>query len=268
MKLIVDAGGTKTDWALVSPDGTVQTFESEGMNALMLSEEELRERLLRMALPPVNQTFYYGAGCVGAEVEARLCRVLGAQTCVAGDLLGAARALYGREGSGLVAILGTGSNSGVYDGRCIARNMPPLGYLLGDEGSGTAMGRGLLREVYRRGFMRAEFEAWVGMDYAQVLGRMYRRPGANAFLASLVGFIARNRQECGPIVREAFGRLFEQMGAYYGGAAAPRELRAVGGVAAGFAAELREAASAAGFELTAVMNRPMEGLIEYHKNHQ
>lgn len=269
MKLIADAGSTKVEWALVGPDGAVHTFESPGVNALMLSDEELR-RAYSSALrgidgARVSETFYYGAGCVSRSVCEKVAAGLPVKgnVKVGSDLLGAARALYGTD-SGLAGIIGTGSNTGLYDGNTIGENMPPLGFILGDEGSGAAMGRELLIQVYRFNVMRTTFESWLGMGYAEVLERVYRRPGANAFLASLVPFVACRRDECAQIIERTFTPLMRQISGYYGAKA--RELRLTGGVAEAFKEELRAIGAAHGVEVTRVKRRPMEGLIEYHQH--
>lgn len=269
MKLIADAGSTKVEWALMSPDGAVQTFESPGLNALLLSPDELREAFAR-ALADVDcaaiaSVAYYGAGCIGPEVAAKVSTALPvapeANVEVHSDLLGAARALYGRS-SGLAAIMGTGSNTGLYDGSRITANMPPLGFILGDEGSGAALGRELLRLVYRFNLERTAFEEWLGMDYAAVLERVYRRPAANAFLASLVPFIAEHRAECREVTAEVFGLFMSRIAQFYGPSAGA--LRICGGLAEAFAPEIARAARAHGISVTRTLNRPMPGLIEYH----
>lgn len=267
MKLIADAGSTKTEWALIDSDGTVQQFESAGINALMLSADELQAAFsaaLPAGLHPLRIHFY-GAGCVSDEVCGKVARALPGNGLkeVAGDLLGAARALLGHN-RGLAAILGTGSNCGLYDGRQITGNMPPLGYILGDEGSGTALGKALLRRVYRSGpELRGEFEAWAGMTYAQILERVYRQPAANAFLASLVPFI--RLRGLTDIAREAFGAFFAAIGRYFPN---HRSIAFTGGIANEFAPELRECARASGFEITDIQRRPMQNLIKYHHNHE
>lgn len=266
MKLIADAGSSKVEWALIDPCGATRCFESPGVNALMLSADELRHAFSE-ALPAgidPEEIHFYGAGCVSGEVcdKVRLALPAARRCEVHSDLLGAARSMLGRS-AGLAAILGTGSNCGHYDGERITSNMPPLGYVLGDEGSGTSLGKALLRHIYRSGEegrgLREEFERWLGMGYAEVLERIYRRPGANAFLASLVPFVRSHGPES--ICREAFGAFFGALRQFY---PAERYIVATGGVAAAFEAELRASAALHQFELTEIHQRPMKGLIKYH----
>lgn len=267
MKLIADAGSTKVEWVVLASNGTVQaTMETRGVNALMLTPDELRSEFTGLQnLADFSRIYYYGAGCVSEAVCAKVSAAL--PRCghveVHSDLLGAARALYDTE-SGLAAIVGTGSNTGLYDGERIVANMPPLGYVLGDEGGGASMGRQLLRAVYRSGLLRQEFEQWLGLDYAAVLNRVYAQPGANRFLASLVPFVAANRKVLSDVIQATFAPMMEQLRRYYGPEASSR-LRLVGGVAAEFALELRGIACRFGIEITRTLKRPMEGLIEYHR---
>lgn len=264
MKLIADAGSSKVEWALIDADGVSEQFETEGVNALMTNAEDLRRVFADvMANRHVDEVFFYGAGCLSPEICAKVEGALPAACAkfVGSDLLGAARALFGHD-AGLAAIMGTGSNCGLYDGERIVDNMPPLGYVLGDEGSGAAIGRALLLNIYRGDkLLRREFEQWSGMSYGEVLDAVYHKPRANAFLASLVPFIRLHGLE--HIATEAFDRFFAAIGSYF---PSERRIAFVGGIAAAFESELRESAAARGFEITGIYGRPLAGLIKYHSN--
>lgn len=156
MYLVADSGATKCDWALVAESG-VQRLRTRGLNPAVQEAAYMR-RVLASELgadAAPEAVWFYGAGCSARfpEATALMRTLLGerfpsARIGVESDLLGAARALFA-DGGGIACILGTGSNSGWYDGRGIVRNVPPLGYVLGDEGSGAAIGRELLRGVLR-----------------------------------------------------------------------------------------------------------------------
>lgn len=264
MIVIADAGSTKIEWCAVNAQGGVSTFETPGVNALMLCADELRaafEAALGDLRP--DAIYYYGAGCAAESVCCKVSDALprAPRVEVASDMLGAARGLLGRR-PGLAAILGTGSNSAAYDGCRLTANMPPLGFILGDEGSGAAMGRRLLRRVYRTGRLRRELEEYLAMDYAQVLDAVYRRPAANRFLGSLVPFVVCRREELADMIAEEFDAFFGALSAWY--AADERRLSLTGGVAAALGPELREAAARARFVIDKIEPRPMKGLIEYH----
>lgn len=264
MILIADAGSTKVEWCVVS-NGNRTVFVTPGINASQLDDAALRRRFSEAlvdlpALP--DAIYYYGAGCVTDEVCGKVAAALpaGPAVEVASDMLGAARALYGRE-PGLALILGTGSNSALYDGHSLTRNMPPLGYILGDEGSGAALGKRLLNISLRTGLLRPELERWLGMDYGDIIGRIYRSPEANKFLASLVPFIAEHAERLASVINAEFDALFNAMSPYY---PQNQHLRAVGGVASTLAPQLRDRAELHGFTIDQIQERPMAGLIAYH----
>lgn len=264
MILIADAGSSKVEWGVIADTTDVRTFETPGINAVMLGEEELR-RAFSEALQGVSADaiYYYGAGCATEAVCAKVARALprAARVEVASDMLGAARALCGRE-PGLVLILGTGSNSALYDGHDLTANMPPMGFIVGDEGSGAAFGRRLLREVYRSGRLRTELERRLGLGYGDILECVYRRPEANRFLASLMPFVVERAAELADLIDAEFDSLFSALTAFYG----PRRFSATGGVAYALRDRLRESAGRHGFTLDHVQARPMPGLITFHSH--
>lgn len=265
MLLIADAGSTKIEWCMVSDHGAREAFTTTGINALMLNEAELRAEFGKALgnLPAAPEAiYYYGAGCIGGEVNGKVARALphAHRKEVESDMLGAARALLG-HGSGLALILGTGSNSALYNGSALTANMPPMGYIIGDEGSGAALGKRLLREAYRCGTLRRELEEYAGLDYAGIIERVYRQPAANRFLASMVPFIAANSNELAPLITEEFNAMFAALKRHYGTA---HTVSATGGTASALEPFLRECALSNGFNINKIQERPMAGLIEYH----
>ena len=207
--LIADGGSTKIDWTIVS--GISQkTFRSPGINPVLWDigkiEQMLQEGLPHEILSDVESVYFYGAGCLGRSAEKMheaLMRVVAhdAEIEVESDLLGAARALFGNE-RGIACILGTGSNSALYGGKEIISNIHPLGYILGDEGSGASIGKHFLNALYKGRLpesLRKDFETETGLTYDDVIDHVYRQPMANKFLASLVIFVSkrrRNAQNC------------------------------------------------------------------------
>lgn len=125
MKLIADSGGTKVEWALVDAGKVVKQIFTSGINTLILTEEEISqyiddELILQLGdlARNVTEVYFYGAGCVDDDVCRTVRRAIRANIPVDAveahsDLLGAARAIFGRK-SGIACILGTGANSGYY----------------------------------------------------------------------------------------------------------------------------------------------------------
>ena len=270
--LIADGGSTKIDWTVVS--GISQkTFRSPGINPVLWDigkiEQMLQEGLPHEILSDVESVYFYGAGCLGRSAEKMqeaLMRVVAhdAEIEVESDLLGAARALFGNE-RGIACILGTGSNSALYDGKEIISNIHPLGYILGDEGSGASIGKHFLNALYKGRLpesLRKDFEIETGLTYDDVIDHVYRQPMANKFLASLVIFVSKRRKECAELLNEEFDNFIEKDILPYNHCELP--IGIVGGVGYEFYEELKEIFLRHRLKLNKVVAKPMENLVDYH----
>ncbi len=264
--LVADSGSTKTDWRL---DG--HSIETLGINPVRDSEEQVQGVVSSLPDADVRDIFFYGAGCIPPFKE-KVVRALAlkfpkASIQVESDMLGAARALCGRE-RGIVCILGTGSNSCLYDGECIVANVPPLGYVLGDEGSGAVLGRVLVSDLLK-GMLDAELKERFLSDFSltqeEILDRVYRQPMANRFLAGLVPFIIKHKGEesVHHLVVGEFRRFFVRNVVRYRRTDLP--VCFVGGIAHSFCDELHEAAGQEGFEVGTILRSPIDKMEEYHR---
>lgn len=282
MILIADSGSTKTDWAVLGAPGRSSVrIATQGINPLLFTDDqidgvfrqELLPRLDEAGVPAseVSEVAFYGAGCTPQQ-SPRVAMLLStlfpsAETFAESDLLGAARAVLGRE-QGIACILGTGANSCVYDGDRITAHIPPLGYVLGDEGSGAVLGRNFLNGILKGWLpatLRDEFFAESGQTYDDIIQRVYRQPLANRYLATIVPFIHQRIDE--PSLRQLVADNFEAFFRYnvlrY--ATPLRRMACVGGMAAPFQTILSEVASRHDFELVRVMRSPIEGLMTFHR---
>lgn len=278
MRLIADSGSTKTDWCVTSGKSVILNVKTHGINPFHQPEQAildiLRDELLPQLEPvgaaAITETHFYGSGCNEANapvVRRVLEKVFGTSVkiFVYSDLLAAARAVCGKS-EGVACIMGTGVNSCLYDGNAIVANTPPLGYILGDEGSGAVLGKLFLNALYK-GFlpqeMTGEFETWISMSYQDIITRIYREPMANRFLASIAPFIHSHLDvpAVRSIVIDNFRGFFRRNVAQYDAAAMP--VGAVGSIAWFFQDELREAARAEGFTVSKILRSPMEGLLEF-----
>ena len=312
MKLIADSGSTKTDWSLVDESGkVVATCKSQGLNPYHLSEDEILRVLQEEVRTPLLaqlsdasfcgctgvdamddlSVYFYGSGVTGAmvpKVETLLRQAFEASEAhAASDMLGAARALLGQE-SGIAVILGTGSNSCLYDGERIVKGVPPLGYILGDEGSGTAIGKAFFRLIFRNSqalSLREKFMEWSGMDYAAVIDRIYRQPLANTYLASVSTFVGeqlaelkKNSQEASVefqllsgMVKEVYRDFCNHILAYYAASSGSalssttQMVGFVGSIAYYFQDYIASALQENGFAMGKVLRSPMDGLLKYHQ---
>lgn len=283
--LIVDSGSTKTSWCFAflpdtkSADGA-RTVTTEGLNPSVMSAEEVEEKIakalnhclqsLSISAADVENVFFYGAGCIsgraGVVSESIQSILVDARIYVADDLLGAARALCGHK-AGIACILGTGSNSCLYDGKNIVAHTPALGYVLGDEGSGAVLGRKFLNAVLKQTLpenIRKRFLQESGLDMAEVINRVYRSPAPNRFLASMSKYIHGylDEKEVRDIVIDNFEDFIRNNILAYGDKF--RTINVVGSIAYHYKEQLTEAASRNGFQIGKIIKSPIEGLIEYH----
>ena len=213
--------------------------------------------------------YYYGAGVVSDAQRTFLADTLSAlspRVEVNGDMLGAARAVLGSQ-AGIACILGTGSNTCQYDGHDIVDNVPAMGYILGDEGSGASIGRRFIGDLFKREYPDEVRRAWdveVGLDLADVIERVYRQPGANSFLGSVVPFVRKMTTvpQVGAMVMDEFDRFFRRNVVKY-----DHELNLlglVGSVAHHFAPEISAVAARHGYRIATIIADPMPGLVKYH----
>jgi len=279
MRLIADSGSTKTDWVLTIEKGVERRFHTQGINPFHQSEESiltiLREELVTQ-LPALDaeelSIAFYGSG-VRPELEPVMERLLRTALPTAtaveahSDLLGAARAVCGHR-EGIACILGTGANSCLYDGLRIVSNTPPLGYILGDEGSGAVLGRRFLNALYKDGLSKELNDAFVqqtGLTMADVIDRVYRQPLANRFLASLCPFVHEHLDDeaVRDMVTDGFRDFFRKNIVPYGRRDLP--VAFVGSVAWYFQEQLAVAASDEGFLLGNVVKSPLKGLVSFER---
>lgn len=278
MILIADCGSSKIEWSLLSADGHEEKrFHTPGMNAVMMTRDEIDQRIAAELVPElgdvcsrVGHVYFYGAGCISPAVCGNVADAIShylpnAIVEVYSDLLAAARALCGHQ-PGIACIMGTGSNSCYYDGQEIVSNVSPLGFILGDEGSGAVLGKRLVGDVLKRQLpdeICEEFLDKYDLDLLSIIDRVYRKPQANKFLASLSPFIHEHIDcpEMRAMVKGEFMAFFRRNLCAY---PQSRVANFVGSIAYYYRPLLDEAAAANGFAVGTVLRAPMEGLIEYH----
>lgn len=285
MKLIVESGATKTSWRAICDDGSVRCVQTEGLSPTCLDLEHTQS-IVRKAVPQLNpegkhvdEVFFYGAGLVSPESTAPLAMALEmwcpmAQVHFHSDILAAARALFG-DGNGVVAIMGTGSNSCLYENGEIVRNIRPGGYVLGDEGSGVSLGKAFLAD-FIKGLLPAHLEAAFvreyGLDYSQIVRKVYKEPSASTFMASLAPFILSLKDD--PYVQDILTDNLESLirrsiVRYADGAADPaaaRNIGVVGSFGCACEEELRTIGERYGLNFVKFIKSPIDELVAYHAN--
>jgi len=276
--LIADSGSTKTDWILRASDGTQTELHTDGINPARDARDIIYNVLYHQLLTQLPATdglqavYFYGAGCIepfSQTVQSVISELLpGCVVEVESDLLGAARALCGHE-PGIACILGTGSNSCLYNGKHIEKHTPPLGFILGDEGSGSFLGKTLLNGLFKGilpATLKQAFCDKYNMTLPDIIGRIYRQPAANTFLASLVPFIAEHRShpDIHNMLVDAFHLFIVRNIVVYGHKELP--IHCVGGIAYQFTDELRESAAAEDMQIGRILRKPIESIVQYHLN--
>lgn len=276
MILIADSGSTKTTWCLIDQSiEPVASCMTSGINPMYQDEEAILKMLqqeFNLSLEAPSEIFFYGAGCIGNDINRIVISALASyfntqSVTVDTDLLGAARSLCG-EKEGIACILGTGSNSCYYNGHEIAANVSPLGYILGDEGSGAVLGRkfiaDLLKNQLPEHLVTAFFDS-CRISRQQIMEQVYKKPFPNRFLAQFTGFIHGNLHEdkLRNLVITSFAEFFNRNVSQYPGAH-QLPVHFTGSVAFHFSTLLRETAEKEGYSIGSITQDPMEGLIRYH----
>ena len=276
MFLIADCGATKCDWA-VSDGINATVFTGNGFNPITTGEDAI-EKAIRQDITgnvdpgTIDEIFFYGAGCISGDPSDRVKNALArifpaAKTNTYSDLVAAGRALF-KTDNGIAAILGTGCNSGVYVDGDIAEHIPPMGYILGDEGSGASIGKRLINAIYKREIpdtYRQMFERECMMGYDDVIYGVYRSETPAQFLASLVPFINDHIGDniFRNLVLTEFDLFFNRNIIRLN---RPKNFTIgfVGSIAYNFAEILKDAARFHGLTIYSIIQKPIQRLAEYH----
>lgn len=280
MIIIADGGSTKTNWCLLDDSNKKIYFNTEGYNPYFVDSEYIVNSL-RKGLPndlpfdEIKEVNYYGAGVHNEEKAEIVIKAIQevfpkAQVEVGHDLLAAARALLGTE-SGFAAILGTGTNSCIYDGHDITYNIDSCAYILGDEGSGSYIGKKLLTD-YIRDLMpqdvRKVFYETYKITPDEIMDTVYTKPLANRFCASFSKFVYDNNvniEYTRAIVDDAFEAFFKNLVSKY-----PNyqeyTFNCIGSVGYNFRNVLEEKAIQYGMKVGKILRSPIDDLVQFHIN--
>lgn len=276
MILIADSGSTKTNWCLTDKQQLICEIDSAGINPYFQSQEDIRNEIskivshLKVETNKIEAIYFYGAGCTSEKIEVvRNAIEENFETEhieVGSDLLGAARGICGKE-AGIACILGTGSNSCFYNGSEIEQNISPLGFILGDEGSGAVLGKLLVGDLLKNILpttLKDKFFIQFNLTPAQIIEKVYRQPFPNRFLAGLSPFLAENIHEPAiyQLVLNSFKSFFDRNVKNYD--YQNYTVNFVGSVAFHYKNILTEAAKQSDIRLGYIEKSPMNGLINYH----
>jgi len=283
MYAIAESGSTKTDWYIYDKaNKESMQFPSAGINPYFSTEATIKETLNnsfeRLNPSQIQQLDFYGPGCSLPEMQEKLRKELhvhfiNASVKVHSDLLAAARGLFG-SGMGIACILGTGSNSGVYENSKIIENLPSLGYMFGDEGSGAYMGKHLISDFLNDNMphiVKNKFLEKYNLSYKDILTNVYSKPYPNRFLASFACFLSENISFAysKKIVDNAFDAFFTKQLSKYPNYE-KQTIRFTGSIAYTFSDILVKVAQRHHILIHPekdIVKSPLAGLIDFHFKH-
>ena len=278
MIIIADGGSTKTNWCLLDDNQKKIYFNTEGYNPYFVDSDYIVNSLKKglpqdLPLDKIQEVNYYGAGVHNEEkaqiiVDAFSQLFPNAKIEIGHDLLAAARALLGKE-SGFAAILGTGTNSCIYDGDKITKNINSAAYILGDEGSGSYIGKKLLTD-FVRGLMPEDvtkaFYDTYKMTPDEIMDNVYTKPLANRFCASFSKFVYDNNvnlEYTRKIVDDSFEAFFANLVSKY-----PNyqdyTFNCIGSVGYNFRNVLEDKAAQYGMKVGKILRSPIDDLVKFH----
>lgn len=280
MILLADGGSSKTDWRVINRGNDVVQVFTTGINPFFRTYKEISNEIKYLLLPEIgayinsiNSIYFYGAGCTDNEKSKIIYDAIAATINekhieVDSDLLGAARGLCGHN-AGIACILGTGSNSCYYDGTNIVQHISPLGYILGDEGSGAVLGRLFIGACLKNQLgeeLKKEFLAEYDLTPALILENVYKKPMPNRFLASFSPFILKHldNEKVYNLVYNAFEGFFIKNVMQYDYKNTP--IHFTGSIAFYYKDILLKAGNDMNLHIGKIERSPMDGLIRYYSN--
>ena len=270
MKIIADVGGTRGRWVLVDKK-VIKTVETAGFNPYSYKNSSLEKIIISInssfSKYKIDEIIYYGAGINNQETTESVKDLLkkhfkNTQIDVFSDLLGSCRALCKNE-KGVVSILGTGSNSCYYDGYKINMQINSLGYLLGDEGSGYALGRSFLKK-----FLRNELNDKISRnfeDYYQIRNSNYKvlyEKSSNKLISSLAKFINENKDDkiISKLISDHFKYYFDEIICKYNS----KNLYLSGSIAHFFQNEIINVSQLYNINVVKIIKDPVNHLVDFH----
>lgn len=274
MILIADSGATKTEWCMITDRETSERLVTSGINPFYQDADNISAILQKefTAAKKFDAIYFYGTGCINQEkqdiVKKALLQVFEfEQIFIGSDLVAAAHSLC-QDKPGFACILGTGSNSCYYNGSEIVANVSPLGFILGDEGSGAALGKKLIGDVLKKQlpqFLTDDFFETYPITPAEILENVYKKPFPSRYLAKFTKFLSKNIRypEIENIVITGFREFISRNLLLY-----PEidrlPIHFTGSIAFHFEVQLRKALEEKHLILGNIERAPMSGLVKYH----
>ncbi len=278
MILVADSGSTKTEWALIKNKNEILAFTTIGLNPVFVDSATIISTIKSTEIINYNQqiseVYFYGAGCASKERASIIENPLEdlfhkAKIIVDTDLLGAAISLFGEE-KGIVGILGTGSNTGVCSRGEITQNIKSLGYILGDEGSGSCIGKTFIKHFLNNELpkeIHEKFDAEYNITLNQIITKVYKEQFPNRFLASFMPFIYQNKNNefVHNLLKNSFVNFFQKTILKYP-SFDKLELRLTGSISFYFQDIIKEVSNNQNVKLSTTTKSPINNLVSFYIN--
>lgn len=270
MILIADSGSSTTEWRLLASE-SISQYQCIGLNPYIVDEHTIKDTLSQLDIPfnNITELHFYGAGCGSSEKSAMMQTLLesvfsSADVMVYSDLLAAARSLL-QKNEGVIGVLGTGSNVAKYNGDSVLPFSTSMGYILGDEGSGNALGKRFLKAYLGDKFDR-DLILKIGLDKATILNELYSHSFPNRYLASFAKLMFRNRTnpQVAQLVKQSFDEWVEVC-------LLPNNIKYLslcGSIAFYFNTEVKRSCEHYNISVTSIIEKPIAALALFHKTYQ
>lgn len=275
MKIIAESGSTKTDWRCIGE--TSKSFNTVGLNPYFVSSDEvymaIKDSFASLGDEEITEVHFYGTGITDESkaeiIKHGIRKALKNRTEIFtySDIIASARALFGNY-EGLACILGTGSNSCYWDGQMNSFQIPPLGFWLGDEGSGGHLGKTLILDYLHKNLseeLNAKFISKYGtIDRLEILNQAYSQPKPNKYFASFAPFLLENKEDyqCQKLIIQSFDDFFAKYVLKY-----PNQspIGFVGSIAHHFGDILTQVAASHNLIISKIVEKPIDALVEFHQ---
>tara|TARA_B100000282_G_scaffold262075_1_gene211361 strand:+ start:3057 stop:3908 length:852 start_codon:yes stop_codon:yes gene_type:complete len=281
MRLIVDSGSTKTDWICLNHDNLVFETQTLGLNPQVLDEHIIEERIINnydlyQNRKNISHLFFYGAGCGTTQPKKLIKKVFesiftNAKISVKEDTYAAVYSTATKGKKSIVSIIGTGSNCTYFDGENIHQKVTSLGYVLMDDASGNYFGRQMIRDYFFEKMpfdISQKFSESFDLDPNIIKDKLYKKPNPNTYLAKFAKFVVENKNNpyCSELIKKGFNLFItNQIEQFTDCKKIP--LHFIGSISFYLKNELNECLKKRGMILGNVLKKPIDGLVEYHLNH-
>ena len=276
MVLIADGGSTKVEWCVVNKGVVEKKVISEGLNPFIRTYEEIYKEININVIPlfkdfSIDTIYFFGTGCLSLSkndiLKKAIVNNLNVKNIfIESDLVGAAKGLLGNN-SGIVGILGTGSNSCFYDGNKITEQIPPLGYIIGDEGSGAVLGKIFLNACLKNQLTKGIKEKFLenyNLTIPEILDKVYHQSMPNRFLGTIFQFMTLNIQDDSvyELIKNSLSDFFIKNIMQYD--YKNHSVHLTGSVAYVLEELVRHVAAKLSINIENIVQTPMDGLVKYY----